>query len=783
MSLKSTTKNKGATTITCMLRRREIYANFSKYPIKRSQLAVGPTFSRLPSRLAFCLKDIVSESILMDQAHVFLGFSKNGTFVISYTEIYEPSDHTGFITLVYRLHWWLFRQDKKMVKVRTVRLFANEEISGRLCITYAEWPKDRSKIVVTGYGKQTNICYITVAAVPAFSPCEDCGFGNQHTDELCEETDDLSTSNCLSHGFVAHMKHTSVSSNSTVLNACGLKIDDLLVLNMGHSIGVFSLGILPTNGNTTSLPLSSIKRATFEDIPVPCNNEEIKPMANSDRTFDLLLTRHLNLVSSGVQRGSDNGSVHNADFSGSSTPYTSDFSSSIQMETDLFSPSNSQVDEPIRSPTQGSLFSFTSDDSLPTSQRIVLSENNSSNARCKQCCNIMIASNGTTVADDTVDPYFDPEPKSIVLVSQRSNNVNQLSGTQFKNENCCCGLATNANCSAHENTCASYKAEQNNCVYCGRNIPENHELTGKRKRTDSFSLTNITPPNRSTSKVLKLSSFRSQMEVSMESVTSPSPNASESSGTGSVYCNGDVSSHGNLRPVCRSTDGIVSFLETLYGPTMGTAEEPVPFAENSLFCGPVTIQGGNGMILNPVKDESSKKSVAFSQNLVLDVEHVIFDVLRTRCYTTYKFGYLIDYDVQIIDVCPSTRSVILLIVALLNVSPQKSKTKLREMHFRHHSNFGSKANALQQFQCFLCWRLQTGRYEVVAASPLQAYSEKMGSKWNACWAVETVKEIRKSCAVPRCAQSSVYALSNLSVLQGKSLNLLWDANRMVALRK
>ena len=42
-------------------------------------------FTRLPGRLAFCLRDVVPLSAL-EAGHIFLGFSKCGQFLLSYTQ-------------------------------------------------------------------------------------------------------------------------------------------------------------------------------------------------------------------------------------------------------------------------------------------------------------------------------------------------------------------------------------------------------------------------------------------------------------------------------------------------------------------------------------------------------------------------------------------------------------------------------------------------------------------------------------------------------------------------
>lgn len=53
-------------------------------------------------------------------SHIFLGFSKDGQFVISYTFQYE-TDELTYPIYVYRLHWWHFVPYKRLRKVSISR--------------------------------------------------------------------------------------------------------------------------------------------------------------------------------------------------------------------------------------------------------------------------------------------------------------------------------------------------------------------------------------------------------------------------------------------------------------------------------------------------------------------------------------------------------------------------------------------------------------------------------------------------------------------------------------
>lgn len=50
--------------------------------------------------------------------HVFLGFSKSGQFVLSYTLHVEQDEQTAYPVYVYRLQWWHFVPYKRLRKVR-----------------------------------------------------------------------------------------------------------------------------------------------------------------------------------------------------------------------------------------------------------------------------------------------------------------------------------------------------------------------------------------------------------------------------------------------------------------------------------------------------------------------------------------------------------------------------------------------------------------------------------------------------------------------------------------
>ncbi|NXM43657.1 DCA15 factor, partial [Gymnorhina tibicen] len=143
-------------------------------------------FRKLPPRVCVTLKSIVDEEFLW-AGHIFLGFSKCGRYVLSYT---SSSGDDDFSFYLYHLYWWEFNVHSKLRLVRQVRLFQDEEIYSDLYLTVCEWPGDSDKVIVFGFntrsapGLQVNMMlmsdenhrdiYVSAVAVPPPRHCPAC---------------------------------------------------------------------------------------------------------------------------------------------------------------------------------------------------------------------------------------------------------------------------------------------------------------------------------------------------------------------------------------------------------------------------------------------------------------------------------------------------------------------------------------------------------------------------------------------------------------------------------
>ena len=233
-------------------------------------------FSRLPARLAFCLRDAIPHSAI-ENGHIFMGFSKCGQFLLSYTQSEADVD---LVTLVphfhyhYRLHWWLFVPYRKAKKVAEVTLFSNSSAAGNLHISFCQWPKDNKKVLVFGYQIGENIdsmystatsavsssarpCYITVTAIPSLNACRECVkvAAGYEEDEMAAAWNSCVRLSCLDHGMTVHTCFDLVPPYPKFEPRVSMKRDSWVLINSGNFLHAmhFELEELKPKENSTNV--------------------------------------------------------------------------------------------------------------------------------------------------------------------------------------------------------------------------------------------------------------------------------------------------------------------------------------------------------------------------------------------------------------------------------------------------------------------------------------------------------------------------------------------------
>ncbi|XP_074521599.1 DDB1- and CUL4-associated factor 15 [Halichoeres trimaculatus] len=222
-------------------------------------------FRKLPPRVCVPLKNIVSEEFLR-AGHIFLGFTKCGRYVLSYTSDCGEDDDFSFYT--YHLYWWEFNLHSRLKQVHHVRLFAGEEIYSDLYLTVCEWPNDHTKIVIFGFNTRSSSSvlmnlmmsdennrdiYITIASMPPPKPCSNCCPVPSAT------TIRTGSGECLEHGYVLNSRYQVVYPFPTFQPAFQLKKDQVILLNTSYSLVACGISLCPGKQGQSSQILYSKK--------------------------------------------------------------------------------------------------------------------------------------------------------------------------------------------------------------------------------------------------------------------------------------------------------------------------------------------------------------------------------------------------------------------------------------------------------------------------------------------------------------------------------------------
>uniref|UniRef100_UPI00398E97B9 DDB1- and CUL4-associated factor 15 isoform X2 n=1 Tax=Pristiophorus japonicus TaxID=55135 RepID=UPI00398E97B9 len=210
-------------------------------------------FQNLPPILCVPLKNIVDDDFLL-AGHIFLGFTKCGRYVLSYTRDVPEQEFDELPYYVYYLYWWKFNIHDKLKKVRQVHLFKDQEVYSDLYLTVCEWPSDPSKLIVFGFNirsvndllinmvmsdENDRDIYITTVATPPFTFCPDC------KDVALLSTEEQNA-HCLQHGFMLHTKYQVVYPFPTFQPAFQLKKDGVVLLNTSYSLVACAISVNTT---------------------------------------------------------------------------------------------------------------------------------------------------------------------------------------------------------------------------------------------------------------------------------------------------------------------------------------------------------------------------------------------------------------------------------------------------------------------------------------------------------------------------------------------------------
>nr|CAD7430815.1 unnamed protein product [Timema monikensis] len=231
--------------------------------VSRPHAAVLKPFEEIPASNQICLRDILPESAFHSN-HVFLGLSKCGQFLLSYTYTADM-DVVPFNTVYkYRLHWWTFVPHQKSRKVAEVMLFGNQGVYSTLLITVCQWPMDHTKVLVygnceikqpmdwcssfesyPGSTSQAERSYLTVTTVPFLNKCQDCikVAASYEEEDVAATWDSCLRFSCLQHGLTVHTTFDVVSPYPKFNPKISLKYEGAVVFNTGSLLYILKIDL------------------------------------------------------------------------------------------------------------------------------------------------------------------------------------------------------------------------------------------------------------------------------------------------------------------------------------------------------------------------------------------------------------------------------------------------------------------------------------------------------------------------------------------------------------
>ncbi|KAM7287761.1 uncharacterized protein ISCGN_031452 [Ixodes scapularis] len=208
-------------------------------------------FESLPRRLAFRLKDLVSDDVLR-AGTVFLGFLADGQFLLSYTLHLEDDAALALPCYKYRLQWWIFVPYGPLVQAGETMLFGDNGIHSDLTLAICQWPTDASKILIYGWSpavppQDSCHCYLTLAAVPPLRPCPDCARMQLHERPKHPQRERRpsleSPPRCLRHSFTVHASFQLVSPCPPFLPSVCMRRNHAVLLNTGDTLVVLRVRV------------------------------------------------------------------------------------------------------------------------------------------------------------------------------------------------------------------------------------------------------------------------------------------------------------------------------------------------------------------------------------------------------------------------------------------------------------------------------------------------------------------------------------------------------------
>ncbi|XP_078387474.1 DDB1- and CUL4-associated factor 15 [Cetorhinus maximus] len=670
-------------------------------------------FQNLPPILCVPLKNIVDDDFLL-AGHIFLGFTKCGRYVLSYTRDVPEQDIDELPYYVYYLYWWKFNIHDKLKKVRQVHLFKDQEVYSDLYLTVCEWPSDPSKLIVFGFNirsvndllinmvmsdENDRDIYITTVATPPFAFCPDCK-------DMALLSTDEQNAYCLQHGFMLHTKYQVVYPFPTFQPAFQLKKDGVVLLNTSYSLVACAISVntagekgqilYSKSGENTAPPghceLDPSRSSPLMDMSSYSQCEGANHPSSSHGVPDCLL-----------HKADTNSHAHTENCPEEMLSW--EFKSSKHAV--LAACHHAQCD---RSSATGKAKEFAAD---------IFRRARAATSTTEASCSL----------NEALTKPKEGAPQGLLTEDcHKALNTQGSETSDFALSSCSSEAKLEIQCSS--------------CVA----DPSDSALNSKHSPSLVLGCTCTAPGKPALDNGIS-SAAKLRTEMASELVQSES---------------GTMDSTASQHETAQTDPGYVNYIKLHYvlEPSGMPADDDGYDDKISLHFVVTDLRGRN---LKPVKESASYQGKYLTvEQLTLDFEYVINEVIRNDASWSKRYCSFSDYDIVILEVCPITNHVIINIGLLLLAYPSDEEGQIRPKTY-HTCLKGT-------------WNLNTGIFATVGVGDLTAVQgQTSGSVWSTFR--KSCVDIAMRWLVPESTFRNVNRMTNEALHKGRSLKRLADSGR------
>ncbi|XP_067829081.1 DDB1- and CUL4-associated factor 15 [Heptranchias perlo] len=672
-------------------------------------------FQNLPPILCVPLKNIVDDDFLL-AGHIFLGFTKCGRYVLSYTRDVPEQEFDELPYYVYYLYWWKFNIHDKLKKVRQVHLFKDQEVYSDLYLTVCEWPSDPSKLIVFGFNirsvndllinmvmsdENDRDIYITTVATPPFAFCPDCK-------DMALLSTDEQNAHCLQHGFMLHTKYQVVYPFPTFQPAFQLKKDGVVLLNTSYSLVACAISV--TTGEKGQILYSK-------------SSENNEPPRHSEVNPSLVSPVMDSAVSSYQQH------------EGMNRPLSSHGMSGCILHKAATNSCCSRTESCSEEMLSWELKSFKH--AVSAECNPALSDQSSAAGKAKEFAADIFrrarAATSTTEGPCSLDEAVSKQKEGALLGKPIEDCPKVLSTQRSEASEFTPSSSSEAKLGTQCSSCVAESCGSALSPKCSHSLVLSCTCTTGKAALDNG----------------VLSAARPRSEVTNGLVQSES-------GT----MDNTASQH---QETAQTDPGYVNYIKLHYVlEPSGMVVDDDGYDDDKISL-PFVVTDLRGRNLKPFKESASYQGKYLTvEQLTLDFEYVINEVIRNDASWSKRYCSFSDYDIVILEVCPITNHVIINIGLLLLAYPSDEEGQIRPKTY-HTCLKGA-------------WNLNTGIFATVGVGDLTAVQgQTSGSVWSTFR--KSCVDVAMRWLVPESTFRNVNRMTNEALHKGRSLKRLADSGR------